>query len=63
MSRRANQKLKLLRIVEILRSDTDEFHPLTTNKLCSRLKEMEIPCNRKVLYKDIKALRAYSTFN
>ena len=59
MARRANQKLKLLRIVEILRSDTDEFHPLTTNELCAKLKKMEIPCNRKVLYKDIKALNDF----
>ncbi|MBR0133591.1 MAG: WYL domain-containing transcriptional regulator [Lachnospiraceae bacterium] len=56
MSRKANQKIKLLTIVDILRNETDESHPLTTNELCKKLANKNIPCNRKVLYNDVKTL-------
>lgn len=50
------QKLKLLKLVDLLRQETDEQHPLTTAQICERLRSMDIPCDRRVLSKDIDLL-------
>lgn len=50
------QKLKLLKLVDLLRQETDEQHPLTTAQICERLRAMDIPCDRRVLSKDIDLL-------
>ena len=57
MERTQNQrKIKLVKLLEILRRETDEQHPLTTAELCKKLEEIGIPCDRKVLYQDIALL-------
>ncbi len=57
MDRNQNQrKIKLIKLLEILRHETDELHPLTTQELCDKLAEIGIPCDRKVLYQDIALL-------
>lgn len=50
------QKIKLLKLVELLRQETDEFHPLSTNEICNRLGIMGISCERRTLAKDITLL-------
>lgn len=50
------QKIKLLKLIELLRSETDEEHPLSTRKLCEKLSSMEISCDRRTLSKDIALL-------
>lgn len=50
------QKIKLLKLVDILQKETDEQHPLTTTQLLSRLNDMGISCERKILAKDIALL-------
>lgn len=50
------RKIKLLKLLELLRLDTDEQHPMTTNQICSRLDEMGILCDRRTLSKDIALL-------
>ena len=50
------QKYKLLKLLELLRQDTDEQNPLTTSALCSKLAEMGISCERRTLTKDIAVL-------
>ncbi len=50
------QKLKLVKLIELLRQESDEEHPLSTNVLCSRLAEMGYPCDRRTLSKDIAVL-------
>lgn len=50
------QKYKLLKLLELLRQETDENHPLTTSALCNRLIEMGIPSERRTLIKDIAVL-------
>lgn len=50
------QKYKLLELLELLRRETDEEHPLTTSALCDRLAQMGIPCERRTLTKDIALL-------
>ena len=50
------QRLKLLKIWEILRQETDKDHTLTTVDLLERLEGIGIKCDRRTLYADIKAL-------
>ena len=50
------QKIKLLKLYELLRQETDEQHPLSTNEICSRLGAMSISCERRTLAKDIALL-------
>lgn len=50
------QKIKLLKLLELLRQETDEQHPLPTNTLCAKLGAMGITCDRRTLAKDIALL-------
>ena len=50
------QKIKLLKLLELLRQETDEQHPLPTNMLCAKLGAMGISCDRRTLAKDITLL-------
>ena len=36
------QKIKLLYLMEVLRQETDEQHPMSTNQICKRLGEQGI---------------------
>lgn len=56
MKRENASKLKLLKILEILRQDSDEDRPLSTSELCLKLKEQGIVCDRRVLATDIARL-------
>lgn len=49
-------KLRLIKIIEILRSETDDEHSLTTNQLIDRLADFRIQTDRRVIYKDIDFL-------
>lgn len=50
------QRLKLLKIWEILRQETDEAHPMSSVELLKRLEETGFKCDRRTLYADIQAL-------
>ena len=52
------QKIKLLKLYEILRQHTDEDRPLSTNQLCSMLEAEGITCDRRTLAGDIDILNA-----
>ena len=52
-------KIKLLRIWEILKQDSDENNPLTTNQILEKLSESGIVCDRRTLYQDISTLNSY----
>ena len=54
--RENRQKIKLLKLMELLRQETDELHPLSTNEICNRLSIMGISCERRTLAKDIALL-------
>jgi len=51
-----SQKIKLLKLVEILRTETDENNPLKTFEICQKLQDIGISCDRRTLSKDIKLL-------
>lgn len=50
------RKIKLLKLMELLRLDTDEQHPMTTNQICARLDAIGIICDRRTLSRDIALL-------
>ena len=50
------QKIKLLKIMEILRQETDEEHPMTKVELAARLVAMHVSCSPRSLIRDIKLL-------
>ena len=56
MARDNSRKIKLLKILDLLRQETDEHNPMTTNQLCAALAEMGISCDRRTLSQDIATL-------
>jgi len=53
-----HQKIKLLKIMELLRRETDEQHPIKRTELCKRIQAMGITCDPRTLSKDIALLNA-----
>jgi predicted DNA-binding transcriptional regulator YafY len=53
------QKIKLIKIIEILQQNTDEEHPMTTLELCQHVLDAGIRCERRTLAEDIKVLNDY----
>ena len=53
------RKIKLLKLLELLRADSDEQNPMTTSQLCGRLEEIGILCDRRTLSKDIALLNEH----
>ena len=60
MPRDNKQKIKLLYLMEILRQDTDEQHPISTNQICKRLAEQGISCERRTVGMDMKVLNEFN---
>ena len=59
MPKSTGQKLKLLYLMRILLTQTDETHMLTVNELISKLAEFGVSAERKTVYDDIEALRHF----
>lgn len=53
------RRIRLLKLWEILSSETDKEHPLSTEEIIDRLAEIGIDCHRITLYEDIKLLNKY----
>ena len=56
MARENFRKIKLLKLLEMLRQNTDEQHPMSTSSVIASLAEMEITCDRRTLSQDIATL-------
>ena len=56
MARENFRKIKLLKLLEMLRQNTDEQHPMPTSGIISSLAQMGIPCDRRTLSQDIATL-------
>ena len=59
MAKDNRQKIKLLYLMEMLRQDTDEQHPLTTSEICRRLGVKGITCERRTVGMDMKVLNDF----
>ena len=53
------QKIKLLKLYDLLRQETDEQHPLTTMQILEHLAAMGISCERRTVAKDMAILNAH----
>ena len=53
------QKIKLLKLYELLQQETDERNPMTTRRVIERLGQMGISCDRRTLAKDMTLLNEY----
>ena len=51
-----SNKITLLKLYEILKQETDESNPMTTEEICQRMKKEGIPCDRRTLSKEIALL-------
>ncbi len=56
MPKSANQKLKLLRLYQILLQQSDEEHPISIAQLIDELARWDISAERKSIYADLEAL-------
>ena len=56
MNSENSRKIKLLKMWEILKSQTDEEHPMSTNELIEKLNAEGVQVDRKILYSDIELL-------
>lgn len=56
MAARNGQKVKLLHIIDILRQNTDDEHPMTANEICDALAARGVTAERKAIYSDMEAL-------
>ena len=59
MSRGCNQKIKLVKILEILKKHSDEEHSLSTYDIIQKLYDAGISAERKAIYEDIKLLNEF----
>lgn len=57
MAGNAQQKLKLLYLLQILQNETDEDNPIKTADILRRLSDMGITAERKSIYRDIERLQ------
>lgn len=56
MAKSANQKVKLLRLCEVLMRRSDEEHPISVPELIAELDRWDIKAERKSIYDDLEAL-------
>ena len=59
MPKSANQKLKILYLMDWLLSETDDSHGLSMSQIIDRLYSVGIRAERKSIYDDIEALKQY----
>lgn len=59
MSKKSNQKLKLLYLAKILREKTDDDHGLSLKEIIDELDKYGIAAERKSLYDDFESLREF----
>lgn len=59
MSKKSNQKLKLLYLLKILMEKTDTDHTLTVQQMIQELNKYGISAERKSIYDDIESLKTF----
>jgi len=59
MADQSIKKIKLLRLMELLREETDEQNPMLASTVCKRLAARGVEVDRRVLTRDIDVLNEY----
>jgi predicted DNA-binding transcriptional regulator YafY len=54
-----SNKIKLLKLYELLQKDTDEDKPLTKTEICRRLNEQDVSCSVRTIERDVDALQQF----
>ena len=54
-----SRKIKLLKLWELLKRETDENHPMDTVEIIEKLSREGIEVDRKILYNDMDVLNSY----
>lgn len=52
-------RIRMLHILDLLRRETDEEHPMSATEISKCLEVKGIPCERKAVYRDIEALTEF----
>lgn len=60
MPGRADSKLKTLYLMDILREQTDEDHPMSAADICKELDDRGVGAERKSIYANLDVLRQYN---
>ena len=56
----AEEKLKILYLMQVLLEETDKAHPMNATQLCDRMmKDHGYSYNRKTIYADLRRLSTY----
>lgn len=56
----AEEKMKILHLMDLLLEETDSLHPMNSTQLCERMQARhEYSYNRKTIYADIERLKVY----
>ena len=50
------RKVKLIKLLDLLRQQTDAQHPMTNSKVCAAMDAMGIPCDRRIISQDVAVL-------
>ena len=50
------RKVKLIKLLELLRQNTDAQHPMTNSQVCAAMDGMGIPCDRRIISQDVAVL-------
>ena len=61
MAMEKDKRIRLLKIWEILRQETDENNPMGTETLRNKIAEYGIHCDRRTIYDDIRVLNDFGT--
>ncbi len=56
---KGNKKARMLQLLKMLNEETDEKHPLSTNEIIARMKELGLEVNRKTVKDDVDLLIAF----
>ena len=59
MPKSAGQKMKLLYLMRIFLTETDETHMLTVGEIIQKLDDLGVGAERKTIYDDIETLRQF----
>lgn len=59
MAKSANQKLRILHLMDYLRRKTDENHTVSVSQITDYLDSLDIKSERKTIYDDIEQLKLY----
>lgn len=56
MNKDNKNNMGLIKIYELLMPESDELHPMTTDRICTHLAESGIPCDGQILSRNIGVL-------